>query len=39
VGFVVDALQLGNDLTYDTVVDSALFHVFDAGDRGRYVRC
>ena len=23
--------------TYDTVIDSALFHVFDAADRARYV--
>lgn len=39
---VADALQLGNDptheSTYDTVIDSALFHIFDSGDRGRYVR-
>ncbi|MGH3803423.1 MAG: class I SAM-dependent methyltransferase [Pseudonocardiaceae bacterium] len=35
---VADALQLGNDPTYDTVVDSALFHIFDPADRGRYVR-
>jgi SAM-dependent methyltransferase len=35
---VADALQLGDDPIYDTVVDSALFHIFDGGDRGRYVR-
>lgn len=35
---VADALQLSDDPTYDTVVDSALFHIFDVGDRGRYVR-
>ncbi|MGH3962278.1 MAG: methyltransferase domain-containing protein [Pseudonocardiaceae bacterium] len=35
---VADALQLGHDQIYDTVVDSALFHIFDPGDRGRYVR-
>jgi SAM-dependent methyltransferase len=35
---VVDALALGDDTTYDTVIDSALFHIFDADDRDRYVR-
>ncbi len=35
---VADALQLGQDQIYDAVVDSALFHIFDVGDRGRYVR-
>jgi SAM-dependent methyltransferase len=35
---VRDALDLGTSPTYDTVVDSALFHVFDAADRARYVR-
>ncbi|MGH4020439.1 MAG: class I SAM-dependent methyltransferase [Pseudonocardiaceae bacterium] len=35
---VTDALQLGKDPTYDTVIDSALFHIFDPGDRGRYMR-
>lgn len=40
---VADALQLGpdptyDDPTYDTVIDSALFHIFDADDRARYVR-
>jgi SAM-dependent methyltransferase len=35
---VADALQLGNTPTYDTVVDSALFHIFDDGDRATYVR-
>jgi NADPH-dependent ferric siderophore reductase/SAM-dependent methyltransferase len=35
---VADALGLGNEPTYDTVVDSALFHVFDPAERARYVR-
>ncbi len=35
---VADALALGDDTTYDTVIDSALFHIFDAEDRARYVR-
>jgi SAM-dependent methyltransferase len=38
---VADALQLGDGPTYDTVIDSALFHIFDLfdpADRGRYVR-
>ena len=35
---VADALALGDDTTYDTVIDSALFHIFDADDRVRYVR-
>ncbi|KGI67491.1 class I SAM-dependent methyltransferase [Mycolicibacterium rufum] len=35
---VRDALDLGTTPTFDTVVDSALFHVFDADDRARYVR-
>jgi len=39
---VADALQLGQDPSYDpiydTVVDSALFHIFDPADRSRYVR-
>ncbi|MBI5341047.1 MAG: class I SAM-dependent methyltransferase [Mycolicibacterium rufum] len=34
---VRDALDLGTSPTYDTVVDSALFHVFDDADRARYV--
>ncbi|TFV57798.1 class I SAM-dependent methyltransferase [Mycobacterium sp. PS03-16] len=34
---VADALALDGPPRYDTVVDSALFHVFDAGDRARYV--
>lgn len=32
-----DALALPAVPRYDTVIDSALFHVFDAGDRPRYV--
>jgi SAM-dependent methyltransferase len=35
---VRDALELGTSPIFDTVVDSALFHVFDADDRIRYVR-
>lgn len=35
---VTDALALGDDPIYDTVIDSALFHIFDPVDRGRYVR-
>jgi SAM-dependent methyltransferase len=35
---VADALALGDDTTYDTVIDSALFHIFDADDHARYVR-
>lgn len=35
---VVDALRLGDDPTYDTVIDSALFHIFDQDDRRRYIR-
>jgi len=35
---VADALALRDDETYNTVIDSALFHIFDASDRGRYVR-
>ncbi|WP_017593050.1 SIP domain-containing protein [Nocardiopsis potens] len=31
-----DALDLPAGRDYDTVVDSALFHVFDAGERPRY---
>ncbi|WP_422748789.1 class I SAM-dependent methyltransferase [Mycobacterium sp. WMMD1722] len=32
-----DALALPAGPRFDTVIDSALFHVFDAGDRKRYV--
>ncbi len=35
---VADALHLGDLPRFDTVIDSALFHVFDAADRARYVR-
>jgi len=35
VADVLDLAQLG--LTFDTVVDSGVFHVFDDGDRARYV--
>jgi cyclopropane fatty-acyl-phospholipid synthase-like methyltransferase len=35
---VADVLELGRlDQTFDTVVDSGVFHVFDDGDRVRYV--
>jgi len=34
---VADALNLGAESTYDTIVDSALFHIFDDVDRPRYV--
>jgi SAM-dependent methyltransferase len=34
---VTDAMSLGGDATYDTVVDSALFHIFDDTDRPRYI--
>jgi SAM-dependent methyltransferase len=35
---VADALRLGGDPRFDTVVDSALFHVFDDTTRPAYVR-
>lgn len=35
---VGDALDLGDGPRYDTVLDSALFHIFDDHDRARYVR-
>lgn len=35
---VADALHLGDEPRFDTIVDSALFHVFGAEDRARYVR-
>ncbi|GAB5894749.1 class I SAM-dependent methyltransferase [Mycolicibacterium mageritense] len=34
---VADAMQLGNGPRYDTILDSALFHIFDDADRPRYV--
>jgi SAM-dependent methyltransferase len=34
---VADALNLGAEPRYDTIVDSALFHIFDDTDRPRYV--
>ena len=34
---VVNALELGASPGYDTVIDSALFHVFDDADRATYV--
>jgi SAM-dependent methyltransferase len=35
---VADAMYLADEPTYDTVLDSALFHTFDPADRIRYVR-
>jgi SAM-dependent methyltransferase len=34
---VADAMNLGSDPGYQTIIDSALFHIFDDADRGRYV--
>jgi SAM-dependent methyltransferase len=34
---VADAMNLGDSPLYDTIVDSALFHIFDDADRPRYV--
>jgi SAM-dependent methyltransferase len=34
---VADAMNLGDQRRYDTIVDSALFHIFDDADRARYV--
>jgi SAM-dependent methyltransferase len=34
---VADAMTLGTGLRYDTIIDSALFHIFDDTDRARYV--
>jgi SAM-dependent methyltransferase len=35
---VADAMSLPADSGYDTILDSALFHIFDDEDRVRYVR-
>lgn len=35
---VADALNLGDSPRFDTIVDSALFHIFSAEDRAAYVR-
>jgi SAM-dependent methyltransferase len=35
---VADAMNLGAEPGYQTIVDSALFHIFDDSDRPRYVR-
>jgi SAM-dependent methyltransferase len=35
---VADAMNLGDEPAYDTIVDSALFHIFDDSDRPSYVR-
>ena len=34
---VADAMNLTAELRYQTIVDSALFHIFDDADRARYV--
>ncbi|MGV9796437.1 class I SAM-dependent methyltransferase [Mycobacterium sp. NPDC003449] len=34
---VGDAMRLGDGPHYETIVDSALFHIFDDADRARYV--
>ena len=34
---VADAINLGAEACYDTIVDSALFHIFDDTDRTKYV--
>lgn len=34
---VADAMNLGAEPRYDTIVDSALFHIFDDTDRAKYV--
>jgi SAM-dependent methyltransferase len=34
---VADAMNLGAEPGYDTIVDSALFHIFDDADRALYV--
>jgi SAM-dependent methyltransferase len=34
---VADAMDLGTDPRYDTILDSALFHIFGDEDRPRYV--
>jgi SAM-dependent methyltransferase len=35
---VADAMNLGDEPAYDTIVDSALFHIFDDTARAAYVR-
>ncbi|HYZ69270.1 MAG TPA: class I SAM-dependent methyltransferase, partial [Mycobacterium sp.] len=35
---VADAMNLPDEPAYQTIVDSALFHIFDDADRPRYVR-
>ena len=34
---VADVMNLGDEPGYQTIVDSALFHIFDYADRARYV--
>jgi len=35
---VADVMKLGGEPLHSTIVDSALFHIFDDADRARYVR-
>ncbi len=35
---VADAMNLPEEPAYDTIIDSALFHIFDDADRPKYVR-
>ncbi len=35
---VADAMNLGATEVYQTIIDSALFHIFDDADRAKYVR-
>jgi SAM-dependent methyltransferase len=35
---VADVMNLRDESAYDTIVDSALFHIFDDSDRPKYVR-
>ena len=35
---VGDAMNLPDEPAYDTIIDSALFHIFDDADRPKYVR-
>ena len=34
---VGDAMNLGDEQVYDTIIDSALFHIFDDTDRPKYI--
>ncbi|MCW2690056.1 MAG: methyltransferase family protein [Mycobacterium sp.] len=35
---VADAMNLGDEPRYDTIIDNALFHIFDDTDRPEYIR-